>query len=379
MAESPEQRTLGQNANGDAARLNADLTEIDFEREKAERDQDAVRLLGKLIFPLVSFVTPLFFVGFALFAVYQLDATTAKSFSYAVIVSSIVITGIFGVLAYFSKRALTQTQFTFVSVYSAGIVTDPKLKEKLKGETHVVLTQPRTVANWIKGRLGGYYANYTKKLKEPKKVENFFFPIYAFVYRRIFSPIYAVVSRRFFSPIYALLTLAVISLGFASFMIQKTYLLQNSFLNQIGIVFVLLFVFSFLAILSLQAHLLAGLHQPRIWGYQAYLDHVDYIHGTFPIKIRAGDSRQVLLHFLRDKYECVFPNTEYLEAEILAAGVEISSETKLRLPDCFNTQKALWSCRFAHTGKHTVTLSLNKVDSKKSTKDIFTQQTSLRK
>jgi hypothetical protein len=235
----------------------------------------------------------------------------------------------------------------------------------------VVLKQPQTVANWIKRRFGGYYANYTKKLKDPKKVENFFSPIFAFVSGRFFSPIYAVVSKRFFFPIYAFLTLVVISLGFASFVIQKTYLLQNSLLNQIGIVFVLLFVVSFLAILSLQAHLLAGLHEPQIWGYEAYLDHVDYIHGTFPIKIRAGDSRQVLLHFLRDKYKCVFPKSEYLEAEILAAGVEISSETKLRLPDCFNTQKALWSCRFANTGKHTVTLSLNKVDSKKDTKDII--------
>ncbi len=372
MPGSPEQRSLGQNTNNDAARLEADLKEIDGEREKVERDQNAVRLLSKLIFPLVSFVAPLVFVFFALFAAFQLDAGTANAFSYAVIVSFVAISGIFGVLAYLSKRALTQTQFTFVRVFSAGIVdTNPALKEKLKGEAHVVLKQPQTVANWIKGGFEGYYANYAKKLKEPKRVGKFFSSVYALVSRRFLSPVYALVSRPFFFPAYALLTLVVISLGFASFMIQKSYLLQNSLLNQISIVFVLLFVFSYLAILSLWRRSLVGLHEPRIWGSEAYLNHVDYIHGTFPIRIRAGDSRQVLLHFLRDKYECVFPDTQYLEAEILAAGVDISSEKKLRLPDCFHTQKALWSCRFANTGKHTVTLSLNKVDSTKNTKDII--------
>jgi len=155
-------------------------------------------------------------------------------------------------------------------------------------------------------------------------------------------------------------------------MIEKSGVLENTLLNQISFIGVSLFVVSYLAFLSLGRRAVVDFHEPRIWDSQSHvLRYVDYIFGMFPIKIRVGDSRQVLLHFFRDKPECQFDKSEYLEAEIQAAGVEISSEKKLRLPDCFQTQKILWSCFFAHTGKHAVTLSLNKVDSKKNTKDII--------
>lgn len=331
-----------------------------------------MRLLAKVIFPLVAFLAPLVFVLFALFAAFRLDFANSNAFSYAVIIYSIVISSVFVVLAYFSRKALTQTQFTFVRVFSTGIAeADPALRKRLREEPDQPLEQPQTVADSVKRGLREYYESHTKRLKEPQRAENFLFRAYGSMSKHFFSPIYAVVSRRFFFPVYAFATLVIISSGFTSFTIQKSYLLQNSLLDQISTVGVLLFVFSYLTILSVWHRTLYGLHEPSIWGSEAFLSYVDYVHVTFPIRVPAGDSRQVLLHFLRDTYKCTFPDKEYLEAEIQAAGVDIDSEKKLRLPDCFLTQKILWSCLFAKPGKHTVTLSLNKVDSTKSTKDII--------
>ncbi|MGZ4852499.1 MAG: hypothetical protein ACXV3D_04845, partial [Halobacteriota archaeon] len=132
-----------------------------------------------------------------------------------------------------------------------------------------------------------------------------------------------------------------------------------------------LLVISYLAFLSMGRQSAEYLHEPRIWSTrQDILNYVDYLFGMFPIRIRTGDSRQVQLRFFRVHPACSIKHREYLEAEIQAAGVEVSGEKKLRLPDCFTTQNILWSCRFPHTGKHTVTLSLNKVEPKKSTKDV---------
>lgn len=335
----------GSEQNEIGKRIKTDFEELDRQRKQVEKDQFWMRLTGKIALPLVSLLALFCFVGFAAFAAFWLDAGTANSFSYAVIVCSFMLSGVFGVLAFLSRRALTQTQFTFVSVFStdafeAVVNAYPDTKESEEAET-VAVKEPRTLAELI---TRGQNGDVTTK-------EHRF--------------------QRFFLPAFALTMFAVASLGFASFMIQKSYLLANTPLNQISIIGVVLFIFSYLAFLSLGRRAAGYLHEPSIWSTRLdILNHVDYIFGMFPIRIRAGDSRLVQLRFFRDNPACSIDKSEYLEAEIQAAGVEISSEKKLRLPDCFTTQKILWSCRFAHTGKHTVTLSLNKVEPAKSTKDI---------
>jgi len=379
MPEDSAQGLPGHNKTAYSARLEAGLKEIDRERENAERDQDSVRLFAKVVFPLVSFLAPPVFVFLALFAVFLLNKSTAAAFNYAVILLTVAITVIFGVLAYFSRRAVTNAQFTFVRVFSSHVIDEensefkdkPGVQEKLKEKPEVVLEQPKTVADWIEEGLKGHYVNYAKKLQQPGKGDDVVLPVYELVHKYLLSRVHALVAKRFFFPAYALVTLAVTVSGLAYFVTQESSLLANNLTNQISIAGVLLFVLSFVGILSLWRRSLTGLHEPRIWGSKAFLTDVDYIHGTFPIRIRTGDSRQVMLHFLRDEYECELPTTQYLEAEIQAAGVDISSEKKLRLPDCFQTQKILWSCRFPNTGKHTVTLSLNKADVTKNTKDII--------
>jgi hypothetical protein len=346
MSGDSPQGSSEQNKNIGAERVTADFTELDRQRAQIEKDQLLLRLTGKIALPVVSYLALFCFVGFAVFAAFWLGVSSANLFSYAVIVCSFVLSGVFGVLAFFSRRALTQTQFTFVSVFSrdaAGEVAKahPIYADKLKEAQTVVVKEPRTLAEFIMRKQNG-----DKTAKE----------------RRF---------QHILLPAFILILFGVAISALVLFAIQKSALLTNTALNQISILGVILLVISYIAFLSLGRRAAAYLHEPSIWSTRLdVLKHVDYIFGMFPIRIRAGDSRQVLLRFFREDPACTIGGSEYLEAEIQAAGVDISSEKKLRLPDCFTSQKILWSCLFAHMGKHTVTLSLNRVEPDKSTKDI---------
>jgi len=238
--KNSEKGSPGQNKSIDITRLEADLDDLDNQREQLEQDQLGVRRMGEVILPLVSILAPPFFVFFALFAAFRLDIGNANTFFYAVIIYSFTFSGIFGVLAYISRRALIQTQFTFVSVFSDEVVAAyPEYKKRL--------TEPRRLAEWITRRYDSYVPSTRWQL------------------------------HRLFLPAYAVITFAIALSGFAYFMIEKSGVLENTLLNQISFIGVSLFVVSYLAFLSLGRRAVVDFHEPRIWDSQSHvLRYVDY-------------------------------------------------------------------------------------------------------
>jgi len=55
-----EKGSPGQNKSIDITRLEADLDDLDNQREQLEQDQLGVRRMGEVILPLVSILAPLF-------------------------------------------------------------------------------------------------------------------------------------------------------------------------------------------------------------------------------------------------------------------------------------------------------------------------------
>ncbi len=339
----------------DVVQLTEGLDDLAERRKHIESDRQ--ERLGELrtLFPLTALLAPAILLVFAGFAVYFLNNSTEDQFSFAILSYFLVFSGVFMLLAYHFRVHLTTTEYWFESRYNKAHLEEAlkyherllNAQKKQKGES-----RPSNGSDTGKRSIEAL----VEKLNETQKqIDDLAFRsrwgVYSFAC--------------------GLVILAGALLVLFTVLDQKNLLTIYSS-NPIHGVGVALFVVSYLAFSVIGYRSVRVLQQSSVKSFSAKFDFIDYLFSIVPRKMRVGDSKSVEVWLFRDTE--LSDNVErdaYLEVELEAAGVNIASKKQLKLPSRFQSIKALWSCHFVNTGKHTVNFTVNKVSPKEDTKEIY--------